>query len=335
MDIEEASGHKLMNLPEGRILGCAMRNEITILDCDPGTDDALAMLCLSRLGRFPDVVIGSFGNAPCKITAANAWLMTRWLGENSKVAYGAEAPRLGGGVECGDFHGPDALAGLSDTLRSRFGEPQIDHGIDDVAEWIHEAGSVTYISTAPLTTLSLLLERGRFIAERLRHVYIMGGGIKTFNYDHNTEYNFAADPEAVRRVLSAGLTPVIFPLDFTQIYARVTQAEIAELAVGGVSWEVQRLLETNRASVRKYDGLDAAVIHDACPALYHVRPDVFSVARCCVAVDKWGRIDVVDKGGNPVLVAHGCPDNFVCKALKTVLDVCPADAELLPAIFPL
>ena len=309
-----------------------MRNEITILDCDPGTDDALAMLCLSRLGRFPDVVIGSFGNAPRKITAANAWLMTRWLGENAKVAYGAEAPRLGKGVECGDFHGPDALAGLSDALRSRFGEPQIDYSIDDVAEWIREAGSVTYIATAPLTTLSLLLERGRFIAERLRHVYIMGGGIKTFNYDHDTEYNFAADPEAVRRVLSAGLTPAIFPLDFTQTYARITQAEIAELAAGGASWEVQRLLETNRASVRKYDGLDAAVIHDACPALYHVRSDAYSMARCCVAVDKWGHVDVVDEGGNSVLVAHGCPDNSVCKALRTVLGFGSADSELLPGI---
>ena len=146
-----------------------MCNEITILDCDPGVDDALAMLCLSRLGRFPDVVIGSYGNAPRKTTAANAWLMTRWLGENARVAYGAEVPRLGGGVECGDFHGPDALAGLSDALRSRFGDPKIDYGIDDVEKWIRAAGSVTYIATCPLTTLSLLLARDQTIAERLHH----------------------------------------------------------------------------------------------------------------------------------------------------------------------
>ena len=294
----------------------AMCNEITILDCDPGVDDALAMLCLSRLGRFPDVVIGSYGNAPRKTTAANAWLMTRWLGENARVAYGAEVPRLGGGVECGDFHGPDALAGLSDALRSRFGDPKIDYGIDDVEKWIREAGSVTYIATCPLTTLSLLLERERSIAGRLRHVYIMGGGIKTFNYDHDTEYNVAADPEAVRRVLSAGLTPVLFPLDFTQTYARITQAEIAELAAGGVSWEAARLLETNMASERKYEGIDAAIIHDACPALYHVRPDAYSMTRCCVAVDKWGHIDVVDEGGCPILVAQGCTGNYVAEMLK-------------------
>lgn len=294
----------------------AMCNEITILDCDPGVDDALAMLCLSRLGRFPDVVIGSYGNAPRKTTAANAWLMTRWLGENARVAYGAEVPRLGGGVECGDFHGPDALAGLSDALRSRFGDPKIDYGIDDVENWICEAGSVTYIATCPLTTLSLLLERERSIAGRLRHVYIMGGGIKTFNYDHDTEYNVAADPEAVRRVLSAGLTPVLFPLDFTQVYARITQAEIAELAAGGVSWEAARLLETNMASERKYEGIDAAIIHDACPALYHVRPNAYSMTRCCVAVDKWGHIDVVDEGGCPILVAQGCTGNYVAEMLK-------------------
>ena len=76
-------------------------------------------------------------------------------GGNAKVAYGAEVPRLGKGVECGDFHGPDALAGLSDTLRSRFGEPPIDYGIDDVAEWIREAGSVNIHSHgAPDHTVS-------------------------------------------------------------------------------------------------------------------------------------------------------------------------------------
>ena len=144
----------------------------------------------------------------------------------------------------------------------------------------------------------------------------MGGGIKAFNYDHDTEYNFAADPEAVRQMLSAGLTPVLFPLDFTQTYARITQAEIAELAADGASWEVVRLVETNMTSERKYEGIDAAVVHDACPALYHVRPDAFSLARCRVTVDKWGHIDVVDEGGCPVLVAQECAGNYVVEMLK-------------------
>ena len=106
---------------------------------------------------------------------------------------------------------------------------------------------------------------------------------------------------------------------FDAVTTHYTHQEIAELVAGGASWEAVRLLETNMASERKYEGIDAAIIHDACPVLYHVRPDPFSLARCCVAVDQWGHIDVVDEGGCPVLVAQGFSDDSVCKAFRMVL----------------
>lgn len=288
-----------------RIVGPSRK--LTVLDCDPGTDDASAMFLLSRLGLFPDLCVATYGNMPQPIVVTNLVLLTSYLGESPEIYHGAMAPSNGKLPSCGDFHGADGFGGNVVELRRRYSPSVAEmakvRSFDELATRLLAADEVTYIAVGPLATLATTLEREPRVKDRIKRLYIMGGGIKTFNMPHQTEYNFFGDPVAVKKVLSSGLDITLFPLDITRRDALLNGPDIDSLAATGRYPEVIRLMRCNRTSnVKSGQSEDDAVLHDVLPCLYAVRPELFTVRDMCLTVDEWGHVEEA-ADGIPVKVA--------------------------------
>ncbi len=294
-------------------------SKIVVLDCDPGTDDSAAMFLMSRAGAFPDVCVATYGNMPLAVTTDNLRLMCAYLAVTPVLYSGAASPLSGEPPTCGDFHGADGLGGIAQSLKTRFDRqlavlPAVK-GERELAARILAAGEVTYIATGPLATLAKLLASEPRVKERIRRVLVMGGGIKSFNMPHDTEYNFAGDPEAVRQVLSSGLDITLFPLDLTHREALLDAATIDRLEGTGRYPEMIRLFRCNlESNVKTSQSGEAAVLHDALPCLYAIHPEAFTVEEMRLSVNEWGHTEI-DAAGYPVHVATALRPGFLRESL--------------------
>lgn len=297
-------------------------NEILVFDTDPGLDDATALLLLSRLDRYPDYVVATYGNAPVETTYRNAVVLTRFLGEKAYVAAGASEALTGAKHTFGDFHGIDGMAGIAEELTERTGASDVlrrpAHTLTDLAEELKKQENITYIAVGPLTTLAILLRDGK-IRKKISRVLVMGGGIRQFNRAHDAEYNFAADPIAVGEVLNSGVDLTIFPLDLTNEDASLTDAQIDGLEAIGTLPEYIRMFRHNLISNGKYNHLPLAVLHDTMPALYAGQPEPFYVVPMKLRSDEWGHIGEAEDG-KPAKVVLSCQKELLPGLLKAVFE---------------
>jgi len=292
-----------------------------IFDCDPGTDDAVALKLISVKGPHPEWCISTFGNMTWEHTNRNLNILTRLFGLKTQIAVGARTPYDGHTVSCGDFHGADGLADLSDVLFRELGMTRSDTdsngSLKQVADYICTQSAVTYIATGPLSSLSHLITDYPGTVSHIGKVFIMGGGIEHFNKDGDREYNFAGDGIAVKKVFDSPLDITLFPLDITEVYAIISKEEI-ESAAFSEQPVLKALLQKNCLSNMKYDGLQGAVLHDCLPVLYLQHPSAFVMEDMVLRADDTGHIER-SSDGRTVHVAVSCPENLVLESLKDAI----------------
>src|SRR3954449_3320794 len=177
-----------------------------LLDCDPGHDDAIAlMLALAS----PEVellgVTTVAGNQTLAKTTANALRVLEFAGRDDvPVAAGADRPLVREPAVAADVHGDSGLDGPD--LPPARGTTTGAHAVDFLAELIHAAGRpVTLVPTGPLTNVALLLARHPDAADNLERIVLMGGAIAEGNVTPAAEFNVWADPEAAARLFASGL----------------------------------------------------------------------------------------------------------------------------------
>lgn len=295
-----------------------MLKKVRILDCDPGTDDAIALLIAKKIYKEPDYLISTFGNMPESYTFKNLVLLKRLYGLNSKIFRGEDKGLDGSIPTCGDFHGEDGIANLSNKLIEEFNLTEVDFSKEDnsylrLKEELKDVNGIEYIVTGPLTTFSKIIEDEE-IKNKISRVLIMGGGIKEFNKEHQTEYNFSGDPIAVKKVLESGLKIYLFTLDLTHKQI-ITENQIKELELLDKKPDVISILKYNMRSNIKYDNLYGAVLHDAMPVMFSFNEDNFKYRKINVVSDKWGHLDVVEKG-NEIYDVYYLKEGFLLELVK-------------------
>jgi inosine-uridine nucleoside N-ribohydrolase len=239
-----------------------------VLDCDPGHDDAIALLL--ALGS-PELellaVTTTHGNQTLEKTTANAIRVLELAGRTDiPVAAGADRPLERELTVAAHVHGESGLDGP--TLPPARLAPVGRHAVDFLVERIvRSPHPVTLVPTGPLTNIALLLER--IGGENIERIVLMGGSIAEGNMTPAAEFNVWADPEAAQRVLHAGLDVTMIGLDVTH-KALLTPA-LAERfrATGRVGVFVAELVEFFSVYHRETYGWDGAPIHDAV-AVAHV-----------------------------------------------------------------
>jgi len=260
-----------------------------LLDCDPGHDDAIAILL--ALGS-PEVELAGVttvaGNATLEQTTANALRVLELAGRGDvPVAAGSARPLVRERHVASHVHGESGLDGPE--LRTPEGAPVERHAVDFLAGAIRaRGGAVTLVPTGPLTNVALLL--ALHPDARPERIVLMGGAIGEGNRTPAAEFNVWADPEAAHRVFTSGIDVTMVGLDATH-QAIVTPAFAEELrAAGRAGTFVAELVDFYARFHRKlYPELGGSPMHDPLAVAQVIRPELVETRPALVEVDcAWG-----------------------------------------------
>lgn len=257
-----------------------------ILDCDPGHDDAIALLL--ALGspelRLLGVTTVS-GNQTLEKTTANAIRVLDHVGRiDMSVAAGAGCPLVRTLQVATNVHGETALDGPDLPPPGR--PPAAQHAIDWIADTLTASPDpVTLLATGPLTNVALFLARYPELGSQLERIVLMGGSIASGNVTPAAEFNIWVDPEAAHRVFTSGIDLTMVGLDVT--HQALMRAEHAHRlrSTGTAGKLVADLYDFFvRFHQREY-GIDAAPVHDAVAAAYLIDETQLETKHCGVRVD--------------------------------------------------
>jgi pyrimidine-specific ribonucleoside hydrolase len=274
-----------------------------VLDCDPGHDDAIALLL--ALGSPELEVLGvttTYGNQTLEKTTANALRVLELAGRTDvPVAAGAAEPLERELVVAAHVHGESGLDGP--TLPAPSVEPVSPDAVAWIASTVERAGRpVALVPTGPLTNVARYLESHG--TDGIAQIVVMGGAIAEGNMTPAAEFNIWADPEAAAVVLAADVDVTMIGLDVT--HQAVTGPEVQRrlATTGRIGTFVADLVEFFTVYHRETYGWDGAPIHDAVAVAHLIRPDLVTtrlrnveveleseLCRGRTVVDLWQRTD--------------------------------------------
>jgi purine nucleosidase len=264
-----------------------------IVDCDPGVDDALALLYLAGHPEVTIEAVGSVhGNVPAALAARNALRILEVAGlEHVPVAIGAARPMAQPLATAEFVHGAD---GLGDTAQPEpRGHPSRESAAEQLVRLARaQPGELSLLAIGPLTNVGLALLIEPELPNLLRQVVVMGGAFHVAgNVSALAEANFANDPEAAQLVLSAGWPLRAVGLDVTH-QTLLRRAQLARLEKGGTdvarfAWAVlQFYLDVYERRV----GERACPVHDGLAAVLLVDPGLATWERDVVDVELRGEL---------------------------------------------
>jgi inosine-uridine nucleoside N-ribohydrolase len=253
-----------------------------LLDCDPGHDDAIALLLALASPELDLLGVTTVaGNQTLDKTTANAIRVLEFAGRAEiPVAAGADRPLVREQYVAAYVHGETGMDGPD--LPPAQSAPIERHAVDFLADQIREHdGGVTLVPTGPLTNVALLL--ALHPDARPERIVLMGGAIAEGNVTPAAEFNIWADPEAAARVFASGIDVTMIGLDITH-RALFTSAHMGRLAgrVGTMVTELLRFYGEFHKTVYNFDG---SPIHDAVAVAYVIRPDLVETKHVNIEID--------------------------------------------------
>lgn len=247
-----------------------------ILDCDPGHDDALALIvALARPELELLAVTTVAGNAGLDATTRNALRVLTLAGRTDlPVAAGAAGPLVRPLHVASNVHGASGLEGADLPEPAFTARPE---GAIELMRSVFLAASrpVTIAAVGPLTNIALLLRTHPELSERIASIRIMGGAITEGNTTASAEFNIWQDPEAARIVLDCGRPITLMTLDVTHqaLFGATDVARLDALGtrIGSVFADLLRYF--SRFHAERY-GWDGSPIHDAVAVAHLALPDL-------------------------------------------------------------
>jgi inosine-uridine nucleoside N-ribohydrolase len=266
-----------------------MKHKI-ILDCDPGHDDAIALLLAAHHPAIELLAITTVGgNQSAEKTAYNA-LKVCSLAQiyNVPVAMGMQSPLLRQAQHAADIHGESGLDGPD------LPEPDIElapqHSVDLLIELLLKSeGDITLVHTGPLTNLAVAMRREPAIVPKIKAISLMGGAIGVGNTTPAAEFNIWFDPEAAAIVFGCGRPITMIPLEVTH-QALVTPEILQRLRVSErrVACFAADLLIFFAETYLRVFGFLYPPLHDPCAVAAVIDPNIFQAQRMHVAIETKG-----------------------------------------------
>ncbi|MBU9725017.1 nucleoside hydrolase [Diplocloster modestus] len=239
-----------------------------IMDCDPGHDDAIALLLASRADDIELLGVTTVaGNSELENTTRNARKVLDYAGVTDVDVYaGCERPmmrdlyRLTGAI----IHGEDGLGGpkIPDPVTPI----KEEHAVDFIIRALRESDEkIILIPTGPLTNIAMALIKAPDIKEKIERIIIMGGAVNDpGNITSAAEFNIYVDPEAAKIVFASGCNIYLNTLDIS-MKAVFYEEDIERLRAQGdkISDIVAQLLDFFGSTHIQHFGFKACPIHDA------------------------------------------------------------------------
>jgi purine nucleosidase len=261
-----------------------------ILDCDPGVDDAVALMLAFKTPDKLDLlgITTVAGNVGIDQTTRNACLLRQVASREDVPVYrGLDRPLVREAILADDFHGAN---GLGDIPVFTPDKPEESMGaIDFIIETLRAKpnGSVTLAVTGPLTNIAAAFEQAPDIKARVDQIVLMGGArAEGGNITASAEYNIYADPDAAAIIFASGCRLVVLGLDATH-QVRGTPERIAHIRAldNPVATLVADTLVFSNTLPGNMEGATGAPLHDPCVIAYILQPDLFTLRPCSIQIE--------------------------------------------------
>lgn len=261
-----------------------------IIDCDPGQDDAVALLLafaspdeLELLG-----ITTVAGNVPLELTQRNARMLCDIAGMQHVAVYAGCAQPLHRALETAEkIHGTTGINGLEVF------EPatplQSQHAVDFIIETLLAAddASITLVPTGPLTNIATAINKEPAILASVERIVLMGGAMREGgNRTPSAEFNILVDPHAADIVFRCGRPITAMGLDVThQVLSTRDRVERIRALANPVATATADMLSFfDRYDTVKYASRGAP-LHDPCTVGWLLRPDLFTGKDCNISVE--------------------------------------------------
>lgn len=265
-----------------------MQTHRLVIDCDPGVDDAIALLMALASPSFELIAITTVaGNVPVETTHANARRICELAHRPDIPIYaGCPRPLVRSPIFAAEVHGENGLGGVA------LPDPQMpfpsEHAVDLLIRLCRSSqeSPLTLAALGPATNLALALVKAPDIVRGIERIVWMGGSVEGGNITPFAEFNCYADPHAAHAILSSGIPIVLVPLEATQqVIARPEWRSQLESAQSLVARTAARMLGNYGVQEQRDRGWSGPPIHDPCVIGYLLAPELFSTARAAVSID--------------------------------------------------
>ncbi|PPF61503.1 ribonucleoside hydrolase [Clavibacter michiganensis] len=264
-----------------------------ILDCDPGHDDAIAILLAHGNPQIELLAVTTVvGNQTLEKVTRNALAVAEIAGIVG-VPFAAGCPRpLVRTIEvAADIHGESGMDGpeLPESSRELDGRHAVDLIIDTIMA--SEPGEITLVPTGGLTNIALAARKEPRIVSRIREVVLMGGGFHVGNWSATAEFNIIIDPEAAHIVFNESWPLTMVGLDLTHQALATPEVRARIEAIGTApSRFVGELLDFFASTYLEAQGFTHPPVHDPCAVAYVIDPSVMTVRKTPLDVELTGTL---------------------------------------------
>ncbi|MEM9266712.1 MAG: nucleoside hydrolase [Cyanobacteria bacterium P01_F01_bin.13] len=258
-----------------------------IIDCDPGVDDAIALLLAlahpSQLNILGITTVA--GNVPIKYTSQNALKICTLANATIPVYAGCPRPMLRPLLTAAHVHGATGLQGTE--LPNPEPSLMVQHAVAFLIDTLQQATEPIILATlGPLTNIAVALIQAPHIADKIDVIIAMGGAITHGNMTPAAEFNIYVDPHAAQVVFASGISIKLITLDTTHQVLTTTEHLNAfrqlNTPVGTAAADL--LAHYGTPDIERY-GLPGAPLHDPCVIAYLLRPELFSFRATYTTVD--------------------------------------------------
>lgn len=288
-----------------------------IMDCDPGVDDALALMMAVAAPELDLLGVTTVaGNQTAAKVLYNARRILTLLNCQVPVAGGNQSPLLEPMRVAADVHGDSGIGNV--TLPEPAWPASTLTATALMAKLLTESTvPVTLVATGPQTNVALFLQLYPQLKAKIRQIVFMGGGRGIGNQTPVAEFNIAVDPEAAAMVMQAGIPVVMAGLNLThqaQVLAPEVQAirqlnsSVATVAADLLAFYADYYLGPGMP----FKGVPT---HDPCTIAWLVAPDLFTAVPCQIDVETQGRFT---RGETVITTAGITVENEKDKLLTTL-----------------
>ena len=291
-----------------------------VLDCDPGHDDAIAILLAAASPVIElEAITTVAGNQTLDLVTLNARRVCSVAGiTDVPIAAGSDRPLRRDPIVAEAIHGASGLDGVD------WDEPTVPldprHGVDLLVDRARadDTRPLTVVAVGPLTNVAAALARDPAVAARIDRIAVMGGAVGLGNWTPSAEFNIHADPEAAAAVLASGVPVTLVPLEVTH-RALATEAVVARIESLGtpVARVAAALMRYFADTYRRVFGFDAPAVHDPCAVAAVIDPSAVTTRRVNVEIDTTSGLSA----GRTVCDVYGVTGRAPNVDLATDLDV--------------
>ena len=278
-----------------------------ILDCDPGHDDAVAIMLAAASEKIKILGLTCVaGNATLKNTKINALKICSLIKKTDiKIYSGAEKPLKYKLVTAAHVHGKSGLDIKGSPIKIADNYIiQNKNAVDFIIETCHKQKSKIYLCpTGPLTNIAQALQKDPSIVNKINKIIFMGGvAFSLGNITPSAEFNIYVDPHAANIVFNSGIPLVMMGLDVTH-KVNVNDQIIKNIKKNNnkSSKFFADLMKFYSKFHRKLYEIEETPLHDPCVIAYLIDPSIFqgkfvnvqveedsSLTRGKTVVDWWG-----------------------------------------------